>query len=155
MARLFSLRAVLFLSFLGIIPACAHQNISLRSVYQSNDCGLNQQTLKLIDTAEELTLFTAVLPLNFSGKKIQLNDIDFKKQALILFALGRKPSQGYRIEQYKNSAFIKDKKLHLPIRSHQPQKKHQQAQIITSPCQLFVIPRTKFSTLTIIKEPIK
>ena len=143
-------RKILPITCLAIISAaCSHQTIPLKSIYSSNDCAISEPMLKSISSASELDRLLKSFPRTFSNPPPTNTRIDFQKQSVIFFALGQKPSSGYDIELKKNFAILKREKLYLPIRIQQPGKNSFQAQIITSPCRIFSIPKTDFEEILI------
>ncbi len=134
--------------------ACSHQQssdktLAIQSVYGSNNCAVNKTTLKQINSQSELQYFLQLMPKNFGTDKILTPDIDFEKQMLILYALGKKPSSGYSIELYKSDALFIKQTLYLPVRIKQPASGSMQAQVMTSPCKIYLLPRVKYSDVVI------
>ena len=127
------------------LAACTHQRLPIATIYASNDCGIVDERIGQIGTADDLARFFNLLPRSFSSQPTTAPDIDFEKQLVLLYALGQKPNSGYGIELYHDTALLKEGVLHLPVRILRPDAKRLYAQVITSPCQLFVLPKVPFS----------
>ena len=89
------------------------------------------------------------MPKKFGLDEMFEPSVNYQNQMLIFYAIGQKPSSGYNIELYKTDASLIDKKLHLPIRVTQPAKGSMQAQMITSPCAVYLLPRVSYSDIVI------
>ena len=152
MKRTVSLK-LLLIAFLGITnTACSGQMIPLQTIFSSNNCAIRERVLRSIDSASELDHFFLSLPKNFSISPPVSLEIDFRKQALILFALGQKPTSGFAIELEKKVARLRDGTLYLPVSIREPDKGSFQAQLITSPCRIFSIPKTDFTGIRVGNE---
>jgi len=138
-----------------LVSACNEQQLVIKLLYSDNHCGIDKQTIQRISDATELARLFDAKPKKFAATKTALTTIDFDKaehneQDLILVALGEKPSSGYHIELIQQYAVLKDNKLYLPIRLHQPEKNSFQAQVMTSPCQIFSIAKTEFDEVVLM-----
>ena len=142
------------LCLLYISSACSYQHASIASldietVYHSNNCGKEKPVIKRIDSAAELNKLLQSMPKKFGLDEMFEPSVNYQNQMLIFYAIGQKPSSGYNIELYKTDASLIDKKLHLPIRVTQPAKGSMQAQMITSPCAVYLLPRVSYSDIVI------
>jgi hypothetical protein len=127
--------------------ACGNKDLPLQVIYSSNNCAINDRLLKPIRSESELYLLMKLFPRSFSISPIIKPAIDYQKQSVILVALGQKPSSGYDIVLNGNIAIFKGKILYLPISIKQPDENSLQAQIITSPCRIFSLPKTGFEEI--------
>ena len=89
------------------------------------------------------------MPKKFGVDEMFEPSVNYQNQMLVFYAIGQKPSSGYNIKLYKTNASLIDKKLHLPIRIQQPAKGSMQAQMITSPCAVYLLPRVEYSEIVI------
>lgn len=133
----------------SIISACKDQNIPLSAIYSSTNCPIDKQLLKRINSQSELKQLLESKPGNFTPNPATNIEIDYDKQTLIVFALGQKPTTGYSLQLYKNEAVIRGQKLFLPIRVLEPDKNKLQAQVITSPCQIFSLPHADYTEILV------
>lgn len=143
----------LLISYLvSISSACSHQLIPMQIVYSSNDCAIAEATVKTIRSAEELKQFTQTLPRSFSNTPRISQHIDYLKQTLILYAPGQQNSAGYAIKLEKKVAKLKDQIIYLPVYMVKPEKNSFQAQVMTSPCQIYAIPNTDFKEILLTRD---
>lgn len=139
---------------LSISSACSQQPVSIQglaiqTIHASNNCSMTEATVKSINTQAELNHLRQSMPKNFGLEEMFEPDINYENQMLILYAIGQKPSSGYRIELYESDATLIDEKLHLPVRVLSPAKSSAQAQMITRPCAIYLLPRVSYSEIVI------
>ena len=144
----------MLLGLLYISSACSQQPVSIQglaiqAIHTSNNCPMTETTLRSIDTQAELNHLMQTMPKKFGLKEMFEPDINYKSQMLILYAIGQKPSSGYSIELYESDASLIDQKLHLPVRVQSPAKGSVQAQMVTSPCAIYLLPRVEYSEIVI------
>ena len=141
---------------LGLLSAlmvgCSAEKVPIQIKYSSNQCGITKPMLISIKSASELAnLFGPAQKRTLSAKTFKI-DIDYQKQMLILFAIGEKPSGGYTILLRDEAARLESEQLVLPIDIEQPAEDSFQAQVISSPCQIYVIPRIKFMEILVVSR---
>lgn len=105
-----------------------------------------------VHSSSELKAILGSNPANFMQSAPVLPEVDYEKQSLVLYALGQKPTAGYSIDLYSDAADIKQQTLYLPVRIKQPAAGDAQAQVITSPCQVYVLPHADFADILIADE---
>ena len=132
-----------------IASACSQQQVHLQTIYSSNDCALREPVIKSIYTPAELSEIIRSRPVSFSQTLAVVPEVDYDKQSLILYAIGQKPTAGYSIELYRDEASIKEKTLYLPVRVKLPEAGSFQAQVITSPCQIYSLPHSDYAAIVI------
>jgi hypothetical protein len=153
-------RPMLICSLLYFSSACSHQQttvqtLPIKAIYSSNNCAINQETLKTINSPIELNALLQSMPKNIGQQPPDFPDVDFEKETLIFYAIGQKPSSGYHIELHASDATLKGNKLCLPIQVQQPAAGSAQAQMITSPCSIYSIPRVESSETIIESDAVK
>jgi len=139
--------------------ACSQYQVTdtklvIQSVYSSNNCTLNKPVLKTINSQTELNQLLQSMPKQFGmhgmrEPEVNFKEVNFKKEIMILYGIGQKPSSGYSIELYKSNAELKNKKLYLPVRIQSPASGSSQAQMMSSPCKVFLLPRVEYSEIVI------
>lgn len=137
-----------------VVSACNHQPASeitlvIQPVYSSNVCALDEPVLKRITSQAEFNQLLQSMPKNFGMHEMFEPEINFEKEMLILYGIGKKPSSGYSINLYKSDAVLKDNKLYLPIQIKSPASGSVQAQMISSPCKVFLLPLVDYSEIVI------
>ncbi|MFT5550538.1 MAG: hypothetical protein ACI9CO_002471, partial [Candidatus Azotimanducaceae bacterium] len=106
-------------------------------------------------SASELAnLFEPAQKKTLSTKTFKI-DIDYQKQMLILFATGQKPTSGYNILLRDKVARLESEKLYLPINVQQPAEGSIQAQVISSPCQIYVISKIEFMEIRVASRSLR
>ena len=149
MKRKMIVKSLLLACSLHVVSACSHQQVAVQTIFSSNDCAIKEPTLKSINTSVELKELFQSMSAKLFQSAITVPEVNHKKQSLVLYAVGQKPSSGYTIELYSNEAVIKKQTLYLPVRLKSPQKGSLQAQVLTSPCQLYALPKVDFSKIVI------
>ena len=143
------IRWLLIICLFNVVTACSQQPVHLQTIYSSNNCMLREQIIKSFDTVNELNNFFDSMPKQFFQAPVKLPEVDYGEQTLLLYALGQKPTAGYSIELYREDAVIKNQTLYLPVRVLQPASGSLQAQVITSPCQVYTLVRTDYSEVVV------
>lgn len=143
---------LLILCLVSISSGCSHRTISLKTIYSSHNCAISEAMTKSIHTHQELDHLLKLIRPKFSPTPPLREPVDFNRQTLILLALGQKTSAGYAIKLDKNEAILKGQKLYLPVTIQQPDKKRFQAQVLTSPCHLFAVPKSEFREIHIVND---
>ncbi len=144
---------------LGLLSAlmygCSAEKVPIQIKYSSNQCGINKPMLISIKSASELAnLFEPAQKKTLSTKTFKI-DIDYQKQILILFAMGQKPTSGYNILLRDKVARLESEKLYLPINVQQPAEGSIQAQVISSPCQIYVISKIEFMEILVASRSLR
>lgn len=147
---IFKIGLIILAAYIG--SACSNQSIPLEIIYHSNNCAPGGQSLKSINSATELEHLLNSFPKTFSNFPSIEKTIDYQKQSLIFFGLGQKSSAGYSIELKSKVATLSGKNLCLPISIIRPDEDGFQAQVITSPCQIYAIPKTDFTEIEICND---
>ena len=147
-------KCLLLCVLLYISSACSHHQVStdslaIQAIYGSNNCMITELRTQVITSQAELNQRLHSMQHKFALTEMFEPEIDYDNQLLILYALGQKPSSGYSIELYKSDASLIDQKLHLPVHVQSPASDSMQAQMITSPCVIFLLPRVKYSEIII------
>ena len=141
------------LCLLYISSACSHQAsiaaIDIDTIHHSNNCGIEKPVLKDIGSAAALSKLMQTMPKKFGLDGMFEPEVNYENQMVIFYGLGQKPSSGYGIELYQTNASLIDGKLHLPIRVIQPAPGMMQAQMLTSPCAIYLLPRVEYSEIVI------
>lgn len=136
-------------ALLYVSSACSYQQVEMKKVFSSNDCAIAKSSLKFIHSQTDLNKVLSVMPRRFSQVPLFLPEVNYEKQRLVLFALGQKSTGGYVIESYQDMATIKGSELQLPLRVHQPSTNQHHIQILTSPCNIYLLPNGDYSSVVL------
>ena len=142
-------KAILLSALATLAVGCSHQQIPIKKVFSSNNCGITKPALKSIATPIELDDLFQSIPKTFSQRTLLVPEVDFEKDNLILYALGQQPTSGYSIKLTKSEAQLTDKILSLPIRVQKPNPDFNHAQVITSPCSLYSLPKHEYKKVVL------
>ena len=150
-------RIIIGMLSLCLVPlgACNHRKdtprtLPVQTLYSSADCAIESGLLQQMARAE-LEALLDTRPKQFGEKPVSL-DVDEGENMLVLFALGRQPSAGHGIELTGDTATLQDGILMLPARVIRPAPDSMQAQVLTSPCSVFALPRVEFSEIRLDSE---
>jgi hypothetical protein len=112
---------------------------------QSNQCGVSKPTLRELQSLEEIRQITA------SGFMLQtdqpLPDVDLSSHAVMLLAMGERPSAGYAIEVDPEPLHKDGQTIRLNVKFTAPDKDAFVATMITRPCLIFSIRRDGVSEI--------
>ena len=145
MNKLFQLS--LILTMLYSITACSGNLLPVRSIYNSNQCAVMKPGITRLHTQQELEQVINTHQFNFSEQQARMPHPDFNKESVILLTIGQQNTAGHKIQLTGNQAHIKDDQLVLPISISKPEPGSNQAQVITSPCRIVVVPKSDFSEI--------
>ena len=144
------LAAGLALMSFGLVgDTLADQVVPLHSMFSSANCGIIKPVINRINNQSELDQLLSQVLNGIQPKPVLNIEVDYTRQSLIVVALGEKPTAGFYLKIESNEARIRNNKLYLPLRIIQPDKDSIQAQVITSPCQIFSVPKVGFTKILI------
>jgi hypothetical protein len=101
---------------------------------RSDQCRLSEPTLRPIRDGADLR--RVMPPMEMMGEQQAALDVDFSTQVVMLLAMGRKPTTGFRIEIDTVGLRQQAGTLHLPVRFASPVGEVA-ATRVTSPCVIF------------------
>ena len=82
--KLHSLYKAILLSALATLAVgCSHQQIPIKKVFSSNNCGITKPALKIIATPIELDDLFQSIPKTFSQRTLLVPEIDFEKEQVL------------------------------------------------------------------------
>ncbi len=143
--RICNLLPVTFLIAVTGLTGCGSKKIPMQSFYTANDCAISEQTVLKIEHQKQLDEILKSRSLFSSSDRTSVSSqVDFERELLILIAMGNKPTTGYFIQWSNEPATLENGDLHLPVELRDPPPDRIQAQVITSPCQIFSLPKTEY-----------
>ena len=129
----------------SLLASCGAKKIPMQSFYSASNCAISEQTIRRIETREQLDGLLSPQPFFSTGNQTsETPPIDFEHEQLILVAMGMKSTAGYRIDWSNDPATLENGDLYLPVALHHPPSNQIQAQVMTSPCQIFSLPKTEY-----------
>lgn len=80
--------------------------------------------------------------------------IDFASDGVLIIAMGRQPSSGYRLNHIPRQQAVRSDgdTLEVAVSWQEPEPGSEQAQITTNPCLLLVLPKADFERLRIVDQ---
>lgn len=134
---------------LVLIYACSHQNIPIETIHSSNLCAVSERQIKTIKTQQALKDIITGTSKIFIQKSIDVPQVDFNSHSLVLIALGQQSTTGYSINLTARQATLENGKLMIPVSITKPDKGQFQAQMISSPCRIYSLPKIDFTEIHI------
>ncbi len=126
---------VLFLAC-AVLIGCAGNSIGMDVVYKSTQCDSAQPGLfALKDRRVFEQMIAKDPPFYANGDGPAPIDLDFEDKHIVVVAMGKKPTAGYRLQVHSAAPTLQGNTLLLPIRSAEPGN-NPQAQVVTSPCMI-------------------
>ena len=141
------LQVAVLMTVAATSTGCTDKKIPMQSFYSANDCAISEQTVKRIENQKHLVEVMKSRSLFSSSDRMVSTDINFEREQLILVAMGNKPTTGYFIAWSNDPATLENGDLHLRVEFRNPPASAMQAQIVTSPCRIFSIPKTRFQRI--------
>lgn len=142
-------RALLILFTLHSISACSGTLLPVRTIYNSTQCATTKPGMSALSTQQELDEAINTHQPVFSEKQAQAPRPDFDNESVVLLALGQQNTAGHNIVLSGKQAQIKNNQLVLPVTISSPEPGSMQAQVITSPCLILVLPKSDFSEIVL------
>ncbi len=122
---------------------------SLRVVYQSQMCQIQESGLSLLKSPIELERFlTSIQGLG----AVVFPIVDFSSDIVVVVAAGRKPSAGFQLRLVANEAELIESVLMIDIIIQAPGEIA--ASMISSPCMLLSFERADVDRITLVNEKI-
>ena len=128
----------------SLTTSCSGNKIPLQPFYSSNDCAISKQTVIRIENQNQLNEILKPRSMFSTGSRAEMTSFDFEREELILVAMGSKPSMGYVISWSNDPAMLHNGDLYLPIELRDPPPDQIQAQVMTSPCRIFSLPKSEY-----------
>ena len=129
------------------------EKLPLTEIYASNQCATKQTSIELInDQAKLQTIINKNNASLFLATPMQIPELDFEHVIALQINAGQKNTAGYNIVLTEPEASLKQQSLYLPIEIQAPDKKLMQAQMISSPCKIFSLPKADFTKIIINEE---
>lgn len=147
--HMFFTAALLITGFLS--SACNEiKEIPVSNIYNSNNCGIKNESFTIIkDNSQLQKIIDKSNSFFITETSSKITDISFNKNYVMLFSIGQKGSAAYKIKTIKSSADLINKNVFLPVKSTLPETGKNYAQLLTSPCYIFSIPKGDYKKIII------
>lgn len=126
---------------MAICSACqlpAQSGSELTVLKRSSHCRVAEPTLRQLHTADEINRVFMPDTLQPGDETVPLGDRS--SQAVMLLAMGQKPSPGYRIDLDPDHLSVRAQTLKLSVTFNSPENE-MAATVMTSPCLIFAVSR--------------
>jgi hypothetical protein len=120
------------------------ENSELTILKRSNQCRVNSPVLRELKTVDEIR--QVFMQDSMIKSADQLPDLDLSSHAIMLLAMGQKPSAGYGIEFDPNLIQNEAGILRLSVKFNPPAGDIA-ATVLTSPCLIFAVRREGLSEI--------
>ena len=134
-------KEVFLLLSMAVCSACqlpVQAQSELKVLKRSSHCSVAEPTLRQLHTAEEIEQVFAPAAVLQAGESVPM--VDFSSQAVMLLAMGQKPSAGYRIDIDPSRFSWSAQTIRLSVSFSSPENE-MAATVMTSPCLVFVVRR--------------
>jgi len=129
------LTAVIASCCLSFVAACASgPGIPVSTIYQSQQCAIEDAQLILLDNSEQLYSFIeSVRGFQIAGEASAITPLPAGGRAVVI-ALGGQTSGGYNLLASSDRASVEQGVLQLPVEFISPAEDNMVSQQLTSPC---------------------
>jgi hypothetical protein len=125
-----------------LAAGCAHAREVRPEVVRSGvQCGGDAEGTSARWIGSEAALREALAAEGRLGAPAAAPAIDFGREGVVLFAMGRRPTAGYAIALAEPVARVKDGVATIVVRLDRPAPGAMLAQVVTSPCLAVRLPR--------------
>jgi hypothetical protein len=140
---------VLMAAGCNAIGGRAGEDRAVHTLYAGSQCGVGEEVahVRWIDHAEGLAAFLGRLQ---GFAPAEAPEVDWDRRALVLVAMGQRPSAGFSLGLAQESARVLDGALELRVDWLKPPAGTRQAQVITSPCLLLSVPRGGYGRVRVV-----
>ena len=141
---------ILFYSFVFLISACDASILTSNSkliypdvIFQSIQCrtSTSEPAFEVVNSKQQLDLLLQDLSRHILGKKPTPYLVDFKAMNVLFLEMGYRPTAGYSLSLDEGEILLKNNEAVVMVRSDEPPEDSMQAQVITSPCIIFTLPK--------------
>ena len=130
-----------------LLPSSNTDPIYLEVIFQSNQCGTHTSapSLEVVSSQQQLDLLIQRLDRHTLGKKRQPYLVNFKKMNVLFLEMGYRPTAGYRLLLSDEKVRLRDNEAIVEASWAEPPADSLQAQVITRPCLIFILPKSDYS----------
>lgn len=124
-----------------------------RLLWSEAQCGSERSGARFVADRKDLdTIVARAASQQIGAEPKSLEGVDFAQQRVVLVSRGRKPTPGYGIELDESTLQIDGERATLTLRLAQPDPDAVQAQMLTTPCALVVLPRGGYKELRVLDQ---
>lgn len=151
------LTALLCLSIFSI-SACdtsvlisSSEPIYANVIFQSIQCRRSEPeaAFGVVKSKQQLDLLLQEFNRQILGKESKPYLVDFKSMNVLVLEMGYRPTAGYSLSINKEQIRVENKEAIVTVEWAEPPEDSMQAQVITSPCAIFTLPKGDYSRVTV------
>lgn len=149
--RVVALAASALFAASGCAPEGARQaTVDARALYADTQCqGLETPGARWLKSAADLARLHGALS-GGGGRRVALPEVDFDKEAVLVLAMGSRPTAGYGLALAERSAVRDADGLEVRVDWREPAPGSMQAQVITYPCLLIAVPGDGYAQVRVV-----
>jgi hypothetical protein len=103
----------------------------------------------VVNSKQQLDLLLQEFNHQILGKEPKPYLVDFKSMNVLVLEMGYRPTAGYSLSINKEKIRVENKEAIVTAQWDEPPEDSMQAQVITSPCAIFTLPKGDYSKVTV------
>jgi hypothetical protein len=138
------------------IPKLDNTSVDMVNVvdvlHQSGTCGNITESQWITDQQKYLTSFQGMSQRVISDKKPETAVVDFKKNAVIVIAMGHQRTGGYSVKLASTQIAIKNNRATISVEWRRPMPGMFSIQMITNPCLFVTVPHGDYASIDVVDQ---
>ncbi len=120
-------------------------------IFQSMQCraSTSEPTFEVVNSKQQLDLLLQEFNRQILGGKPKPYLIDLKSMNVLVLEMGYRSTAGYSLSLSEAKIRVKNKEAIVTALWDEPPEDSMQAQVITSPCVIFALPKGDYSKVTV------
>ena len=134
-----------------LAPASKSTPIYAEVIFQSSQCRAETTAprLEAVSNQQQLDSLLREFNRHILGNEPAPYLVDFRSTNTLLLEMGYRPTAGYRLSINEAMISVKNNEAVVLAQWDEPPEDSMQAQVITSPCAIFTLPRGDYSRVTV------
>lgn len=134
-----------------LIPISRSEPIYADVIFQSIQCRRSEPepAFGVVKSKQQLDLLLQEINRQILGKEPKPYLLDFKSMNVLVLEMGYRPTAGYSLSINKEKIRVENKQAIVTVQWAEPPEDSMQAQVITSPCAIFTLPKGDYSKVTV------
>ncbi len=124
----------------------------LRTVFSASHCNTKGKAVRLsrVDDEQGAALLIGQLSRHLLGRRVELRPYSLDSENLYLLEMGQRPTAGYTVNLAGAEATIENSRATVEMVWGKPAKGGFVAQVVTSPCLVFALPKGRYDTVSVV-----
>lgn len=134
-----------------MIPISRSEPIHAGLIFQSIECRRSEPepAFGVVKDKQQLDLLLQEFNRQILGKEPKPYLVDFKSMNVLVLEMGYRPTAGYSLSINKEKIRVENQEAIVTVQWDEPPEDSMQAQVITSPCAIFTLPKGDYSKVTV------